>query len=283
MLAFDLLKKESYLLNDFFKHLHNKYKLKSFLCGKSTTDLKDDLRVQLMHILKKRMGCKSFRGEDIPNLNDKISEGRNLIDVEIKEARDSDLVILFMNSVGVASELAVFVRDKIINNKLIVFNDNKYENAKSFLNRGPLKLVHKHHLAYYHEDVGLKDMSILNTIDTIIAKKWFDKMYIERRIKDDIGFGGFVIMALICVFYPLDRIKLENNCSLKNIDFSDVLKILFKTNLINKKNEFYFPKWKNIKQCVTAGCISDISNVRLRLIPRGLIDCSDLVNLREVF
>lgn len=65
------------LMNDFLRHQHKKIRLKIFLCGRKPEDRHFDLRKQVERLLKIRMGCDPFLGEDIEDLKDGPKPDRN--------------------------------------------------------------------------------------------------------------------------------------------------------------------------------------------------------------
>jgi hypothetical protein len=172
MYLVDLLASQKiFLISDYFRSLH-KYdkKLDVFLCGSEPKDHNFDLRIQVKRILESRMGCKSFLGEDIKVLKAGVHTDRDLLSIEVKEATESDLIFIFLGSVGTISELTAFALNKDLQKKLVVFNEKKYEKKKSFLNEGPLKMLEKDQIIFYDGSLDKPTQELISSIDKIVSE-----------------------------------------------------------------------------------------------------------------
>lgn len=132
--------KSNILKKDFFRGP------RVFLCGGSVTDNKS-----VRHALQELFSSKNnefFTKYDISYPEDifdeLLSSGRDdLLSLESLLAESVDTIIIVVESQGSIAELGAFINDENLINKIIVVNDVKYKNSKSFINQGPLKLLRK--------------------------------------------------------------------------------------------------------------------------------------------
>lgn len=213
---------------------HSFGKLKIFLCGKELTNdqLFQDKRYRLKKFLFDNMGCDPFMGEDIPGLTEvTFDEHHDYLTMEVREAVASDLIFLFVESLGTASELTAFITDKAILPKVYAFNDIAYEGAKSFLNGGPLRYLQRHNpdqLIYYSVDEmqdGLSE-SLVHKLDKIISKEWFRKCQEFGFISKGWFYNKFVVFCAIHVLYPVTDDELAE-FFLNHIELNALQKILY--------------------------------------------------------
>ncbi len=125
-----------------------------FLCGANIND---------STISKRRSALMEFAKINLPHtqffLAEKIfpilvKEGHkgNLLDIENEISVFSDKIVVVLESPSAFTELGVFSHKKL-REKLIVINDTKFINSKSFINMGPVKAIEEasgeDHIIYY--------------------------------------------------------------------------------------------------------------------------------------
>ena len=265
-----------FLLNDFFRHLHRRYKFKIFLCGEKPDNPHFDLRFQLKRILELRMGCKPFLGEELEDLKVDIKTEKDHLTIEVKEAENADLTLMFLGSPGTIAELTAFVLNENIRSKVIVFNDRKYEKEKSFLNQGPLKLLEKDHLLYYDPLSDIPSKEFVLNVDKLIAVNWYQKSVLEKSSLDNLVFHEFIALVLIYAIYPIQYKELSYIYPFEEYVLNNSLKTLFNLKLLKKEENKYIPTKVLEELPATRGCINDVAMVRLSLLNKRLID-SDVV------
>lgn len=232
-----LFSPQNFLLCDFFRHIYNKpraskdkagksyfqnllkhqftlHRLKVFLCGQELGEQPHhrhfDKRIQIKRFLNSRMGCDAFLGEDIKEIKKPPTIDADALTIEVKEAVNSDLVFLFLESLGTTAEFTAFVLNEKIVDKLIVFNNEEYKSpAKpSFLTLGPLKVLElrKPGNVFYYSPKQLRNgMSdeVTAYLDGAISKVWFNKCIEFGGLPDIWTFESFVAMASIYAFHPI--------------------------------------------------------------------------------
>lgn len=156
------------LLNDFFKYQHRNARLSVFLCGRKPEDPHFDLRKQVARLLQHRMGCRAFLGEEIEQLRFGPQPDVNHLTIEVQEATQSDLVVMFLGSEGTLSEVTAFAMSEAINPKVVVFNDIQYRDVDSFVNLGPLRLLRKDQIIYYDVADEIPSVDLVKHLDKIV-------------------------------------------------------------------------------------------------------------------
>ena len=191
--------------------LHEKKpSIRIFLCGKEVSGETPDLRHSLKKFLKKRIRCEPFLGEEIPDLL-RFNLDRDHLTVELKEAAKSHLIIMFLGSPGTFSEITAFVMTKGINKKLLVFNDEKFKDLKSFLNLGPLKLLLNDQKIYYNgKNIVESYNRVLKAVDWKIADFAFNRNKQNGVIPQAVDFYSFILIGTLFVSQPIKYHDLSN-------------------------------------------------------------------------
>lgn len=70
-----------------------------------------------------------------------LQRSLNLLSLENLLAESVDAIVLCVESPGSLTELGAFSNNSLLNNKLIVYLDQKYEKDNSFINLGPVKFL----------------------------------------------------------------------------------------------------------------------------------------------
>ena len=153
--------------------------------------------------------------EHIFDPNDKPS---NLVLFEEVLAELSDAFILFLESMGTSCELGAFTYDdNQFKEKLIIVEDIKFKNDKSFLNQGAIAKAKANNslVLYSHLDNGgllssneLR-LSIKNMIDDFHLIKPINRRIINLQ-EDRVLLNSFAIemLELISLFQPISKAKL---------------------------------------------------------------------------
>ena len=153
--------------NDVFKPV-NTYKTTIFLCGADISK-KDKMRYQIAQSLNSLL--YSFQYDIIypEEIFEELlfgSRGNDLLSLENLLAESVDAIVLIPESPGSFAELGAFANNEKLRSKLICIIDDKYKKDKSFINKGPLKLVsktNKHALIFVNPNEIPKEVAKLNT------------------------------------------------------------------------------------------------------------------------
>ncbi len=257
------------LLNDFFRHLHSSRKPKVFLCGKELADRRFDLREQVKRLLQSRMGCSPFLGEDISEFQQAPRPDTDHLSIEVKFAEQSDLIIMFLGSPGTLAEVTAFAMNRNTNRKVVVFNDIKFKDEKTFINLGPLKLLPKGSQVFYDTSLGLTPEVVMH-LDRIVAKTWFDMHSLEHVLSPTLAFAEFIVLAIIYASYPVRYTELNQLCPFPEQTVLDALKVLFARSLLREEEKKYLPRGKLDTRRIKGNVVTDIANVRAKLMNKRL-------------
>lgn len=198
-----------------------------FLCGGKVDALltePESVRGALVEHLN-RTGCDLAESitlaEDFKDwIHDSIY--RDLLVFESDIAHISSLIIIILESAGALTELGLFVRNKALKNKILVFVNEKHYEENSFIKLGPLRhlqdIKDSSVCAYPWEkiastekvdlkgslEVTLKEMR--KDIQKIVSDQ--DKS--EQFNKDNEGHVSFVIYEIIKIFRALKLTEIES-------------------------------------------------------------------------
>ena len=217
-----------------------------FLCG-ADTGKTDSFRNLLNKEFKKYAKFNVVYPEFIfaTLLNKKDS---NLLELEDELASYVDLIIVPLEGQGTLAEIGAFTVNKKLLPKIIVINDLKYKNSKSFINLGPLDLVKKHntnHIFYFEKG---KEKDILDDIVKEILIKRFNKRY-SYELENIFNLSRY-LFYIISLYQPLTKLEIiarlneltgeikDEKIALKFIDAS--IQILVQKNRIEKDINFDF-------------------------------------------
>jgi len=119
------------------------FKTTIFLCGANIED-KSKIRYKIAEKLKKYIF--SFRYDVIypEEIFDELlhsTKTKDLLSLEGLLADSVDAIVLIPESPGSFAELGSFSNDSELRQKIICILDKKYKKDKSFINKGPLKLI----------------------------------------------------------------------------------------------------------------------------------------------
>lgn len=274
------------LLNDFFQHHHLKKRLRVFLCGPSCDDKYKDIRSRIKRILERRMGCDSFLGEEIEELKSSLKASRDHLTIELREANNSDLVIMFLGSPGTYSELSAFALDEEINKKLLVFNSSAYKEEESFINLGPLKLLPRGNLIYYDEAQSMPSKEIIIKLDKFIARQWFikhkEKYKLKKIKKNDIDFFIFITLSIVYASYPVRYKELTLLFPFPELYLRKSLEKLFNLKIIKKEENKYIPIYPMEKLILERHLLKSLAKVRLELLSKRMGEVENVGDYRVI-
>lgn len=123
-----------------------------FLCGGAKTKSKVNRDAIRRNLEKYGFLFNIFYPEDlfIELLNKKEYD---LLSLEKYLAENSDYIVIVCESMGSAAELGAFVNNVETFSKVIVLQDLKFKNIKSFISEGPIKYLkkkYKNHVLSYN-------------------------------------------------------------------------------------------------------------------------------------
>ena len=273
------------VLNDFFKHSHKHASLQVFLCGSKPTDLQYDLRTQVRWLLEQHMGCRAFFGEDIAEFkNPKVD--RDHLTIEVTQAINSDLILMFLGSPGTMAEVTAFAMNKQVSEKTVVFNNKKYHKVKSFINQVPLKLLPKENVIPYDAESNEPTLELVKHLDLILAKTWYKRILTQMAplimlSLKNLSFEEFICLALIYSTFPVRYKALNDYYPDSEASLKKSLEFLFNEQFIKEEEKKYIPRKmlgaSGYKISFLHEYIDDISKVRLHLLESRLKD-GDIVS-----
>lgn len=215
-----------------------------FLCGGAKTKSKVNRDTVRRNLEKYGFLFNIFYPEDlfIELLNKKEYD---LLSLEKYLAENSDYIVIVCESMGSAAELGAFINNSETISKVVVLQDLKFKNIKSFISEGPIKYLkkkHKNHVLYYKND----SKKIASQLKKVLKK---EKGCGEKNkcFKDIDCISGQCnyILFLLYLFDSIERTALlsyiENVNKIKDSDLSRLyqssLNRLFNTGLIQTNNE----------------------------------------------
>lgn len=250
------------LINDYLTPLHRLKKLKVFLCGRRPENKHFDLRLQLKKVLQNQMGCTPFLGEDISELK-KLKPSADYLTIEVKEAQQSDLIIIFLGAPGTIAELTAFALDKTINKRLIVFNEKRHVNSTSFINLGPMKLLPKERVFYYDNKDNAMTPELKGHMDKLVSAIHFERH--PQYFKPGSDLMSFFLMAEVIARNPVRPVELESCFPWSEVNYRTILKTLFESGLVKKKLDCIIPAISIREFPLHRSILSNIQNTRMRL------------------
>lgn len=268
------------LLNDFFKHQHTNTALSVFLCGRRPEDPHFDLRKQVKRLLETRMGCKAFLGEDIAELKYGPKPNVNHLTIEVREATQSDMVVMFLGSPGTIAEVTAFAMDRKINSKVIVFNDAKFEDSASFVNRGPLKLLSEDQIIYYDATAEVPSVELVRHLDTLFARKRFEYTIADSSPPCELGFDAWIALCLVFASYPVKYEGLANLFPWQERRLRRALKVLFAAKWLEEREAKYVPRCTLEELPMDSGFIASLARARMILLGDRLRNADSVADYR---
>lgn len=219
-----------------------------FLCGGAKIKSKVNRDTVRRNLERHSFLFNIFYPEDlfIELLNKKEYD---LLSLEKYLAENSDFIVIVCESMGSAAELGAFINNSETISKVIVLQNVKFKNIKSFISEGPIKYMkkkYKNHVLYYKNDPN----KIANQLKSIL-KKETECSEKNKYFKDIDCISGQCnyILFLLYLFDSLERTTLlsyiDNVDKIKDSDLNKLYQSslnrlfnigLVKTNTENKKN-----------------------------------------------
>lgn len=210
------------------------YSINIFLCG-AETGKKKSIRTLLNIELQKDLKFNAVLPEYIfasllGNRN------YNLLELEDDLAKSVDVIVLPLEGQGTLCELGAFTMNKELLPKIIVVNNEKFKNKKSFINLGPLDLIKKNNeknIIYYTEG---DEADVIPDLIKIIKNKRKDKM--NSYDLDNLFNLSRFIFYIVAVFQPITKGKVSwliskvENFKIKSKYIDSAFQILVQKNRI---------------------------------------------------
>jgi len=177
--------------------------------------------------------------------DNKLLNEIDLLTFEEFLAEVSDLILLFVESMGSACELGAFsFKETSFCKKLLIVLDRKYENDESFINQGPIAKAKKHKSKVIYVDYDkalLMDRQIKTEIEKIIESSKILSHFNTRIINKDekkIELNSFLIeiFEIIKLFQPIghaDIVELYKKIKgFNNFEFVKSNKKIFRNKIL---------------------------------------------------
>lgn len=113
-----------------------------FLCGANATDTISARRKAIMKFAEKNLpGTQFFIAEKMFSVLQEEGKEGNMLDIENEILEFTDNIVVVLESPSSFAELGAFSHNSELRKKLIVINDSKFRDSKSFINMGPIKAI----------------------------------------------------------------------------------------------------------------------------------------------
>ncbi|ELG0016815.1 retron St85 family effector protein [Salmonella enterica] len=244
-----------------------------FLCGANKNNGEPSARrIELIDFSEKHLSnCHFFLAELVfkeLSKDEEDSSSDNLLDIETDLSKLADHIIIVLESFSSFTELGAFAYSKQLRKKLIIINNTKFINEKSFINMGPIKAITQqsqqsgyflhYKMAEGNESIERSDgigqifnplYDILSRNDRAIARtlKKEDLDPSNNFNKDSVRFIHDIILA--CGPLKLNElieiaIKIFGKDSFYRKELLKHLGILMAIKIISCKDDFYYSLYK---------------------------------------
>lgn len=185
-----------------------------FLCG-AKMDKNETIR---NYILEKIRKYPSYNIVFPENLFDSLinNGGFNILELETKLADDADLIIMPLEGYGTFTELGAFSCYDSLRKSLVVISDIEFRGDDSFINLGPIKLIHKQdesHVIYYKKNKSKKipNKKELDRIFDQLLKvlRYYRSIEDKKGIKNIFGLSRFLLF-LIAIYENINLKKIND-------------------------------------------------------------------------
>lgn len=275
------------VLSDIFYSIHSKLSDKiitCFLCGAKTNSDnvtgRDELR---KYIDETSSDIKILYAEELfKNLVD-IRSKNSLLDLENILAKDSQIVIIFLESPGSFVELGAFSNHEELSKKLLIIMDKQYKRDENFINLGPLKNLKRKNSAksvMFFEKVDKKVILSDELKENIVGyiRKNNKKEYRTHNPKDlnSIIVMYYFLQIYLLFFEPISfkeilrHIKTLIKEDIQNIDsiIQSAIHLLKVEKYVNKDiNGFY-----SVKKNKKAEMLDTLKKNRIKFDDKYIID-----------
>jgi len=160
---------------------------------------------------------------------------KDLLDFENDIAHISSLIVIVLESPGALAELGLFVRNKVLNKKLVVFVNDKHYSANSFVSLGPLRYleaIKDKTVCAYPWDLENIDESLGDSLpemreDLLAAMSGMDNS--EAFDSGNDGHVSFVLYEIIRIFRALKVSEIQTYSKYIGLDLKldKVKRLLF--------------------------------------------------------
>lgn len=141
-----------------------------FLCGanKSADDI-SERRSALIEFSKRNLPhTQFFLAEKMFKILVDEGSKKNILDIEHEISKFADHVVIILESESAFTELGAFSLNEELRKKLIIINNQRFINSKSFINLGPLKAIEEatgpQNLIYYKmKEDGVNNRDAIGT------------------------------------------------------------------------------------------------------------------------
>ncbi|QKK07598.1 MAG: hypothetical protein HND58_05070 [Planctomycetota bacterium] len=223
--------------------------------------------------MSERFGCNAFLGEDIPEFSAaKPRVSKDHLSIEVEWAERSDLIVMFLGSAGTISEITAFAMTQSINPKLLVFNDERYRSASSFLTQGPLRLLQPTQKHYYANADSILDVEVLRAVDIALSQAWYRKKPESLTTIREANYYDAMTLANVCALYPVRYGELREHLPWPERRLLSALKKLVANGLLAKVNNTYVPAMPLSEQPIGMSFRTTIARARARAMSSLLQD-----------
>ncbi len=140
---------------------------------------------------------------------------KDLLDFESDIAHISSVIVIILESPGALAELGLFVRNRVLNKKLIIFVNDSHYDTDSFIKLGPLRYletIKEKTVCAYPWDLENIDSSIKESLPEMkqdLTQKISDTDKTEAFDATNDGHLSFVLYEFIRVFQALKLTEIE--------------------------------------------------------------------------
>ncbi len=187
---------------------------------------------------------------------------------------------MFLESPGTIAELTAFAMDRRTNPKLIVFNDSKFREVKSFVRLGPLSLLDGDRVIYYDGANARPSAELLLQLDRAVAGVWFERSKAATAFGARLPLDAFLVMASLYACYPIGYEELSRTLFLEEQTLRQALRELFHKRLVMEQERKYLPIGPLERVCVRAGFARDIARTRVAVMSRRLTSDAAVADYR---
>lgn len=244
------------IYNDVFNNIKQDH-IDIFLCGGVSKNGNTSVRDIVRQALDKKKNIRIIYPEDL--FIEIFNRDRNsdLLTLEKFLADNCDCICIICESTGSLVELGVFTSNENTVSKVIAVIEEKEKKRKSFLMRGPLKVIkkiNKNNVIFYSKD-NIKELN--QQLNYIFSINRYNKIFFSKNSIRSINtiIGLYYFIPILFYFYRhidrntmLENIKFlfdQNGYKLEDLDWllNSSIKLLFKHKYIQKhtngNNIFY--------------------------------------------
>lgn len=223
-----------------------------FICGKQIDENKDNVRRWLTSVLEKNdVNIKCLIAEDLYFSTCDLLTFENLL------AEISDYIIIILESPGTFCELGAFVNNQTMVDKIIVINEDNPRYEKSFISLGPLRKLNNNNLVLYQGKLN-QSPDVHRMIERVKTSRTSGVLH--NKSSGDLELKALIyeLLNIVYLFTPICDYEVEivykkiynigKYMNIKNHkqhginDIKQLLKLLFKLDMIEYKNGYYYSK-----------------------------------------